>query len=477
MRKIPAALILLAFAGKAWSVPTISTMTGTFSGDANDTSANVITISGSGFGTKSPAPPIVWATFENGAGTAPTVLGTKFGWNEFQHAISSQTSPYNGSNVLASSPTWINDSSAFAVRVDPAVGGGGYGQTIFTRNVRRTNFIGDRTNEKWWRYFDALGGGSSEDIVTSNECSAGTWRVTVEPQAADFYFTVKPPAQDLEWHIEQHFLKTNSALNAADGVFRVYKDSQTSVANGMQTDTTGNAADYSNGSLYIQADSANNLGTECDVFFATEAPTFFLDDIYVDKSWKRIYVATSSVLSTATVTEMMIPKTWAADDTITAYFHQGRLPSGRGWVFVCDGSSNNLTDCSAGKEFTIGATAADTSSPTITNVATSAVTSSGITVTWDTDEGADSQIEYGLTDSYGNTTTLDGTLVTSHSQSISGLSASTEYHYRVRSADSGGLVSFSSDGVFNTSAAAQAASGANTGFSGNGRISGNGRLQ
>ncbi|MEJ0073167.1 MAG: Ig-like domain-containing protein [Candidatus Saccharibacteria bacterium] len=67
-----------------------------------------------------------------------------------------------------------------------------------------------------------------------------------------------------------------------------------------------------------------------------------------------------------------------------------------------------------------------------------------------TNEPADSQIEYGRTASYGSTTTKDATLTTDHSVTISGLTKSTIYHFRVRSADAAGNVGFTADSSFTT---------------------------
>jgi hypothetical protein len=57
------------------------------------------------------------------------------------------------------------------------------------------------------------------------------------------------------------------------------------------------------------------------------------------------------------------------------------------------------------------------------------------TITWTTDQPADSQVEYGLTTGYGSSTTLDSSLTTSHSVDLPGLTSQTTYHYRVRGAD------------------------------------------
>jgi hypothetical protein len=91
-----------------------------------------------------------------------------------------------------------------------------------------------------------------------------------------------------------------------------------------------------------------------------------------------------------------------------------------------------------------------TGGPTITNVTVSAVTTSGASVGWTTDVAATSQVEYGLTTAYGTLTTLNSSLVTSHSQPVAGLVANTLYHYRVRSKNSSGVESISGDAAFTT---------------------------
>ncbi len=100
---------------------------------------------------------------------------------------------------------------------------------------------------------------------------------------------------------------------------------------------------------------------------------------------------------------------------------------------------------------TVDNAAADTTAPTISNIAATA-TSSSITVTWTTNEPATSQVKYGTSTSYGMTTTLDTSLVTSHSVSISGLSASTTYHYQVLSKDAAANLGTSADKTVATSA-------------------------
>src|SRR5262249_44098226 len=70
--------------------------------------------------------------------------------------------------------------------------------------------------------------------------------------------------------------------------------------------------------------------------------------------------------------------------------------------------------------------------------------------TWKTNEVSDSQVDYGATASYGQTTALNTALVTSHSIDLPGLTANTIYHFRVRSNDASGNLANSSDYSFAT---------------------------
>jgi hypothetical protein len=86
----------------------------------------------------------------------------------------------------------------------------------------------------------------------------------------------------------------------------------------------------------------------------------------------------------------------------------------------------------------------------ISGVSTSSIGENGAMITWTSDKPATSQVEYGETSSYGSLTTLDNSLVTSHSVTLSGLSPGTTYHFRVRSRDGNGGEKISGDYVFST---------------------------
>lgn len=91
----------------------------------------------------------------------------------------------------------------------------------------------------------------------------------------------------------------------------------------------------------------------------------------------------------------------------------------------------------------------DTTPPIISNIQSSGITTTTATITWTTDEASNSVVEYGLTTSYGSSGS-NASMVTSHSVGLSGLTASTLYHYRVKSTDAAGNTATSADNTFTT---------------------------
>jgi phosphodiesterase/alkaline phosphatase D-like protein len=92
----------------------------------------------------------------------------------------------------------------------------------------------------------------------------------------------------------------------------------------------------------------------------------------------------------------------------------------------------------------------DTTAPVISSVNSSNITVFGATITWSTNELATSQVEYGLTEEYGSTTTLDATKVNSHSVELTDLKAGKTYHYQVISKDAANNQKVSADETFTT---------------------------
>lgn len=96
----------------------------------------------------------------------------------------------------------------------------------------------------------------------------------------------------------------------------------------------------------------------------------------------------------------------------------------------------------------------DSTPAVVSAVASGSVTTTGATITWTTNEPSDSQVEFGLSTSYGSTSPVNATLTLSHSVVLTNLTPATTYHYRVVSVDRGGNVTRSADFTFVTAAPA-----------------------
>jgi hypothetical protein len=91
----------------------------------------------------------------------------------------------------------------------------------------------------------------------------------------------------------------------------------------------------------------------------------------------------------------------------------------------------------------------------IFNTAASNISLSGATITWNTNLPANSAVQYGTSMAYGSSASASA-LTTTHSITLTGLSANTVYHYRVASTDANGDSANSVDGTFVTVAAGTA---------------------
>jgi hypothetical protein len=90
----------------------------------------------------------------------------------------------------------------------------------------------------------------------------------------------------------------------------------------------------------------------------------------------------------------------------------------------------------------------DTSFPVISGIAVANIQPTTADISWLTSEPASTQVDYGLSVTYGLSSPLDTSPLTSHLVSLSGLAPGTLYHFRVRSADPAGNATVSADNTF-----------------------------
>ena len=100
-------------------------------------------------------------------------------------------------------------------------------------------------------------------------------------------------------------------------------------------------------------------------------------------------------------------------------------------VYACDLLNNCMT---AADLFSFETEAPDLTPPVISNVLVN-TTNNSATVTWTTDEGATSKVEWGASTGYEKPAVSDNALVTKHSLPLSGLQPDTTYNFRLTSTD------------------------------------------
>ncbi|HSR88811.1 MAG TPA: fibronectin type III domain-containing protein [Candidatus Udaeobacter sp.] len=211
------------------------------------------------------------------------------------------------------------------------------------------------------------------------------------------------------------------------------------------------------------ASSTDSNGGNGYIFTTPSGPTITgVSAVEVNNTFARVVWSTSEnsnssvIYSTSTsltnsVTTSSVQMGTAHDMTLTG------LTAGTRYYFYVQ-SVNGSGVTSTDKNLVGGilqyfnlATTLDSTGPTISSIATTTSDNSA-NITWNTNESADSQIIYGLTTSYGSTTTLDSTFTTQHLMTLSGLSSSTAYHFKILSRDKNNNLTASADQLIITSA-------------------------
>ena len=126
------------------------------------------------------------------------------------------------------------------------------------------------------------------------------------------------------------------------------------------------------------------------------------------------------------------------------------LNSGTTYYFVAQSTgANGATGQSTTYSFTTTGTQT-TPAPVISNVLVGNITNTSATITWTTDQASSSQVHYGVTTTYTLSSTLDPTLVTAHSVTLTNLSPGTTYDFDVMSSNSSAVSSTSTNYTFAT---------------------------
>ena len=168
-------------------------------------------------------------------------------------------------------------------------------------------------------------------------------------------------------------------------------------------------------------------------------------------STSRVTFATKN-LSLATTTSMAINSSLVTSHSISL---TGLHPLTKYYYRVGSIDANNNFSASSENTFTTADSSIvpDTTPPVITNLVASQIQITSAHLTWSTNEPATGVIDYALTPLANTTTTqtkTDNTLMSAHTIILTGLTPSTTYFYRAKSADANANIATTTQNSFTT---------------------------
>lgn len=330
-------ILFLLFIGtfSVHAAPSVSGVSGTL------THGQTLTISGSSFGTKSTAAPLIFDTFESGSfnGSWANTTGlsinsdnnrtnsTKNAFHNFKTGTSNDmhNAYFTAGNTVY--PTW-HVSYWFKLGTNWDWGSAAY--------PAAPKFL---ANIKLFRLWNP--GSTNQNFVLATEGYDGTKPVQYGTEnVGSFTHTMQNFETYMSkgsWHHFQFDYTENSALGASDGVFKMWFDGAL-ISSNSSLNTRSSAANTTDGLNYKRPFIIGFYNswepTEGTSEPDNEPNHFFMDNVYMDNSWARVEIGNASTYSACTIREEQLPSAWSST-SITVTYQEGELP-GTKYLYVVD---------------------------------------------------------------------------------------------------------------------------------------------
>lgn len=426
------AVILFLIAGlfspsTSFAAPNISGVTGTV------TNGQSITISGSSFGTKSPAAPLVWDTFESGTvGTAVQSTSATVGtWD----------SGLGSDNVFYSNATGYGESARAARHPfdsshwNSSLSKNGTFPVLyidFKRYYPSSN--GNPSNYKPYRMY---GNGDTMELYKGYGCG-----YQVHTVLDGGYNSTDWSGRTISTNTWQHYqlIYKASTPNAADGTIISLIDGATNGHNSTAIKTRSVSAHLDQIRIGHYFDTGSRDGCS-----PASNSTLYTDNVYIDTTWSRVELCSGSTWERKGNCEIQPPTAWSTTSA-TVTLNQGAFSgSSTAYLYVVDsaGDANSL-----GYAVEIGESGgSDTTPPVLSLLAPSGTLAAGTTSTTlslVTNEAALCRYSTSPGTAYASMTNNFSTALSqSHSATVSGLENGGSYTYYVRCIDGSGIVNTS----------------------------------
>jgi hypothetical protein len=441
--------------------PSISDVQGTVA------TGQSITISGSGFGAKAAAAPLLWADFAEG-NTDPSPLGRITSW-DIAEAPVLDTNPsadcHSASCMTSGSCFWElgpgcsnttpGEGNGMAIGINPGSLAGTYGQQMYINFWRKiggtyASVIQSSTgpNVKWLRLWGdnaTLGGEAPHaypDTYTNEvACNGGLPMFTEYGGWEVWAGTWLIPTTT--WRNEEYIYQYNSANAEADGTFDVQINQMLkSSSTNWQSDSTKSPM-TGQGDIDIQDEFSPNICPSGvgNSYMPQSGDQIWYDSIYIDSTWQRVMICDASTWASRMHCEIQVPSAWsdngsdngtAASATVTV--HEGSFTSGTQAYLYVVGSTN--VPNTKGFPVTLGGSGGSGDVPAQVTVLTATPSTGQVALSWTAASGATSyNVERSLSSSgpFVSIATPSGTSYTD-----TNVTAGTTYYYEVAGVNSVG---------------------------------------
>jgi hypothetical protein len=306
-------LLGAAIGSMAVAAPVVSSVGGTPS------QGQSLTISGSGFGTKSQAAPLVFDDFESGS-AGEQVQGkqaTTGRWNTGSYAGGVTYATYEGKKVARHA--FGNGNYNSSLYVDPAAT-----QTVYLdfwiKGVPTSN---PSRNWKTWRFYNSSDAEVGNSVYYCNGGGidmAGSWVWTAE---------TPPPQTWMHYEVIQK-----------PGVVRHYRDGKLDLSN---TNSSPPSVSQVRIGHYWGLDGVSDCGSN-------PGGNVYTDNVYVDNSLARVVIGNAATFEGSTKRAVQQPTAWSSSQ-VTIKFYPTQFTAGeKAYLFVVDANNS----ASAGFPITIG---------------------------------------------------------------------------------------------------------------------------
>ncbi len=334
----------LTLCGPAWAAPSVHDVTGTLS------NGHSLTVTGTDFGTKEPAAPILWETFDDGA--QGERLSTDSDWPSYNGPTGGTTysdvSPHSGGLCVYN----------YVEEGDPN-----------DQEFGTNNFHFPETDEAYYSYVYRHDGTDVGPAVQKNGRINGTGNLYNGPGVvalSDSYVYYHPgdaavyPSDDngtgryfddnllgsSDWTRHQIYGRLSQPSGSANGLILVSVGSHQKTFANIVTRVTGESFQYSSVILGTMFANINDVpGARHDMY---------VDDVYIDHTRARVELCTGSSWETRGVCNPQPPTSWLGN-VIEAAVNTGQWAGGLtvyAYVVDSDGAAN-----STGHEVVLGESA------------------------------------------------------------------------------------------------------------------------